>query len=624
MIPPLFAMLDREVPRPETWRPALPSLEGEDDIRLDFETTGLQWWAKDRPIGCGYYLPKSRRGGYIPWGHRGGGNLDEAACKRWFEHEVRHKHIININTKFDAHMSRAWGVDLVSHGNTFGDVAHYAALLDDHRVRFNLKDLCRDILGLPEAKINLEVSEEGFAHLPAWEVAARGEVDCRLVDQLHEAMMPELVEQDLLRVLALEEEFLPVVVEMEKNGTWLDMPLLERWRDEARKEHEKLLFDVYRMTGLQVSPDSSKDLAKLFKHLGIEVTARTPTGQPSFTDAVLKTIDHPAVKMLRRAGQLADLLSKYLDKYYDTARSDGWIRFNIHQLRTVKQEGESGGAGVVSGRCSSAGDSFGGFNCQQVVAVEKQLERGWCPEYVVRKLFIPKEGQWLSADAKQIEYRRFAHYADDPAILAAYEKDPETDFHAIVMELLHRAVKLNRKQTKNVNFMKIYGGGLAKFAYMLGMIDEGTMKELHAMRNYKHDPRVAEAKTINDAYNRMFPAVGPLLDLASSTAQKRGHVCTILGRRARFNKGDRFYSALNRIIQGTAADDMKSVMVDVYKQRRDLELTIRLTVHDELDADLLNPDKIDRIRDVLNTQHLPAKVPILWDVQTGANWAEAK
>lgn len=622
-------MLEKPAPRPETWRPELPSLDGEPTVIVDFETTGLRWWDGDRPIGCGYYLPNSRRGGYIPWGHRGGGNLDETVCRFWLHDEFKGKHVVNVNTKFDVHMAQAWGVDLTEswRQNTFGDVAHYAALLDDHRVRFNLEDLSKDILGLLDAKVKLQASEIGFAHLPAWEVAARGEIDCRLVAQLKDAMQPEILAENLDKVLNLEERVIPVVVEMEKNGAWLDVDTLTDWRAKARAEYEQSLFDVMRLVGFQVNPDSGKDLAKLFKHLRIPITQFTPTGQPSFTDAVMKTLapEYEPIAKLRRAGQLADLLSKYLDKYYDTMRSDGWIRFNLHQLRTIKQEGQEGGAGVVSGRFSSAGDQFGGFNCQQVVAVEKQLERGWLPEYVVRRLFIPKEGQWLAADAKQIEYRRFAHYAEDPKLLATYDANPEADFHKVVMDLLQTVVPdINRKRTKNTNFMKIYGGGLAKLAVMLDMIDEQTLKELHARRNYYDDPRVAEAKVINDAYNAMFPSVAPLLKLAADTARDRGYVCTLLGRRARFRKGDRYYSALNRIIQGTAAEDMKSTLVTVYEQRKDLELTLRMTVHDELDADLRNPDRLNDVKSVMNAQRLPARVPILWDVQTGANWAEAK
>jgi DNA polymerase I-like protein with 3'-5' exonuclease and polymerase domains len=113
-----------------------------------------------------------------------------------------------------------------------------------------------------------------------------------------------------------------------------------------------------------------------------------------------------------------------------------------------------------------------------------------------------------------------------------------------------------------------------------------------------------------------------LLRLASSTAEKRGFVRTITGRRARLT--GRFHSALNRIIQGGAADINKRVLVETYKRRKELGLTMRLTVHDEVCADLHDEANKPAVERVLNTQYFDLKVPILWDAHTGPNWAACK
>src|SRR5580765_754672 len=112
--PSLLDVLDDDASRlrPNDWVPREPpTLDGIHDIQIDTETTGLRWWDGDRPIGISICLPDGTTQ-YLPWGHRGGGNLDEATVKRWALNELKGKRITNLNTRFDIHMLRAWGVDL--------------------------------------------------------------------------------------------------------------------------------------------------------------------------------------------------------------------------------------------------------------------------------------------------------------------------------------------------------------------------------------------------------------------------------------------------------------------------------------------------------------------------------
>ena len=610
----------------------IPELNGEKLIILNCETTGLKWWEDDRPIGWAYCLPASNRCGYLP--------ATSIEVRQWLR-DLRSVHVENINTKFDLHMARADGIDLIEGtGNTFGDVAFQAALLDDARPRFNLDGLAKDFLGWDVELDGLGklppglTDEGGFKDLPPEKVAPYAIRNVLQVRDLLAHFQPRIEQEGLARVLELEREVLPAVVEMEKNGTFIDLELLDDWRRQSSQDFEDAMMRIFKATGVRLSsPDSPKDIQRLFEALNLPIESFTETGRPSFTAAVLKTIDHPVIADLLLAGQLADLESKYLGKYQDAARADGWLRFNLHQLRYGADENQLRGA--VSGRFSGAGDKFGGYNPQQVVAVEKQLERGFCPKYLVRRLFIPGPGtgaRWGSADAMQIEYRMFAHYANDPDILAAYAADPLTDYHHVVQEMLAPlAPHLNRKRTKNTNFAMIYAAGLLKFALMTDAVTEQQFKEVAAHfagRQYRiqdqvdYCPKLQPALELMNAYHSRFPRVRPLIQQAADTAKQRGHVKTIAGRRARLV--NRYHSALNRVIQGGAADVNKRVLVEVYKHRRELELTLRLTVHDEMDADVHNPDKLERWREILNTQYFDLRVPILWDLKTGANWAEAK
>src|ERR1700757_4754113 len=110
----LFASLPQTASR---WKaPAeLPSLANVKWMALDMESTGKRKF-KDKPVGAAYRLDDGRSG-YLPWGHKGGGNLDEKQCKRWMNREVRGKDIVNLNTGFDAQVVLNWGVDLEAGGN---------------------------------------------------------------------------------------------------------------------------------------------------------------------------------------------------------------------------------------------------------------------------------------------------------------------------------------------------------------------------------------------------------------------------------------------------------------------------------------------------------------------------
>lgn len=633
---------DMQVAAAEWQASAPPDLSAHSDIRLDFETTGLAWWAKDRPIGVAYHLPATGESGYLPFGHRGGGNLSEDVVKTWMREQVRSKHIVNSKTSFDVHMAREWGVDLVAQGNTFSDVAFYAALLDDHRVKFSQEVLVRDFLEgkvLPpdgQAKVKsahgFQLDPSKFADYPAGLVALRAVHDVETVDLLHKVMYPMLVAQDLLRVLELENQVLPVACEMEANGAPLDVELLNRMVEESARDLEEAMFRIQRASGVNLgTPDKRDKLFELFNILRIPVPIDPVDGTETFADAFLKNINHPIIPDLRLAKQLASVRSKFLVKYQNNVDSNGILRYALHQLRTDRG-GEDSGKGTVSGRFSSAELMTGyGVNIQQVPAIDKQ-RRSLISKYMVRQLFKAPEGTtWLCADASQIEYRLFAHYANSESLVGAYRDNPWTDYHELVQTLIKSSADrdLTRTHTKQVNFAQVYGAGIDKMAEQLG-VERFVAEELSKI------------------YHGMFPEVRPLLQAVSHVAKPacdarcrwdngalrdpelhrrlphRGYVKDFLGRRARFGQTDRHYSGLNRCIQGGAAEINKRVLVEIHKERKHLELKMLYTVHDELDSLMYNPDKLKDIGEVLNTQYYPFRVPILWKVGTGANWLEAK
>jgi DNA polymerase-1 len=601
----------------DDWRPEPPpSLDGIQTIYLNFETTGLKWFDNDLPISCSLFA--GDRSWYLPWGHIGAGNLDENLMRGWAQRELRDKHICNINTRFDIHFARVWGVDLVEQGNTFSDVSHFAALLDDHRKEMKLDVLIPDYLGeTPMARLD----ESRMRSYSAGAAAPRSRYNVEAVKRLRDVMWPKLEAEGLLKVIQLENEVIPVVCEMEKNGTRIDIEKLNLWLKEVREKYHRALMDLYKETGLKLNPNASRDAGRLFDYLNIPHVELTEHGAPSFTDAVIKSVQHPTVQRFRHAKKYASIISK-LEKYQRCVGSDGILRYALHQLRASKDDSEYGGeTGTVVGRFTSTEIVRGvGINIQQVLKPEKQF-LAYGDEYFIRELHIPDEGNiHFSCDAEQIQYRLFAHEANNPEVLDAYKKDPWVSFHKMMLKKLHKQKPdLSYKRCKDVNFAKMFAAGPTKLALMLEFITKKEFDEIRAQKNWRH-PKLAPVYEILGIYKQEMPEVDQLLEQASKLAETRGYIKSILGRRLRFPNGERLHKALNARIISSEADIVKTKGVELFKVRKELGIKLRFQVHDEYDGDA--PDRVTalKVADVLNTQSFELRVPILWGLNTGSSW----
>jgi len=421
--------------------------------------------------------------------------------------------------------------------------------------------------------------------LPANEVGPYAEEDVELTYLIDQDYEKEIQEKDLGRVLELEDSLIYCTVEMERNGALLDLPKLARWRQEVRVELQAGLIELSERLGFKVNPDSGKDMERIFHHLGIE-HGETALGSASFPDIFLQTIYHPLVQIARRCRGYSSLLSKYLDNYWKKYCNTGVMRYRLHQLK-----GED--FGTTSGRYSSSKD-----NIQQVFDPERQAEKLGTTDWLVRELFIPPAGRlWFKADASQIEFRGFAHYSKSSKLIQAYRDDPEIDFHEQVAQMISR----KRKFAKNINFGKLYGMGISKMGRQMGVGPE-------------------EAEELVRIYDQKFPEARTLMNFCMGLAERRGYVKTILGRIATFPEKQNLHKALNRVIQGTAADILKVKLLELYNNRKEFDLTMRFTVHDEIDGDIPDQQTSLKIKELLEEPILNLRVPLIWDCKTGANW----
>lgn len=621
----LAHFLGHELPKPDaSWRPdEPPQLDGIDNIIVNLETDGLEWQHGHKAIGITVGSLDGQFVRFLPFAFKGGGNLDPDTVKRWYQREVRNKHITNAHTSFDVHMSRGLGVDLEEQGNTVSDVMHYAALIDDHRKKFALDVLAQDYLGGVAVD---RLDESIMAEYHASEVAPRAAYQATLVSQLREKMWPLLDAQDLQRVRQLEDDVIYPVVEMEKNGSPINMPLLAEMKAECEAEYQKLIIQISEEVGFPFSHTTS-DWRRVFEKYGLG-------DSDSYDEEVINDVDHPVVKLGHRASQYASLNSKIFTPYSKMIGSDGILWYELNQLK-----GEKGG--TVSGRISAP-------YVHQVPNIDNHFPV-FGDRLFPRKLFVSGlEGyDCLEADAAQIEYRIFAHHAKNPKILKAYQDDPLMSFHKHVWKMmLPYKPDLDYTAQKRMNFMKIYGGQIVKTAVLMGFISSRVGDEIKAAKTQKTDPRLAQAREVERIYARELPEVDFLIKKSSHLAMSycddwckksrvsrmlhkefphRGYIRTTLGRRARFPDNYSLHKALNRAIQGTGADIMKRKMVELHRRRKETGFIMRRTTHDAVGGSSPNAECVKMVAEILNHQSFPELiVPILWEINTGASWADCK
>lgn len=601
------------------WKPdEPPSLDGISDVVLNFATNGLEWANGHRPIGVTVSTLDGQLTRFLPFAFEHGGNLDEATVKRWAERELRGKKVTNSKTKFDVHMSREWGIDLEAQGCTFSDIQHTAALLDDHRKRFALDILVKDYLAGDPIVERVFVGEARHAEHHASEVVDREYFTAQAVAKLRAVMYPQVDEQELRKVHDLEDDVIPCVVEMEKNGSPIDLPLLEQYGRECSEAHDALMWEISKECGFAFEHTAS-GWKRLIESLQLAVP-------DSFSESILNEVDHPLVRKGQRAVQYASLNSKVF-KAYPEHITNGILRYNINQL--ASDEG-----GTVSGRFS--------IGIVQQAPNEDNHTAAFGDAMVPRRLFVPGSGDYLEGDAAQIEFRLLVHYSENAKLLQAYRDDPEMSFHKKMQEMLvSYKPDMLYTHTKSYNFAAQYGARSIKLATMMGFITEREGDEIRAAKRW-NDPRLTLIHEIEAAYKSAHPEASALLDRASHLAKTecdkycnrgdalhrkyphRGYVKTLLGRRSRFPTNYKTYIGLNRVLQGTGADIMKRKLVELHAQRKDTGFVMRITNHDAVLGDATAPETLSRVSTILNAQSFALKVPIIWKCGTGKTWADCK
>jgi len=597
-----------------------PDLRNVDEIAIDLETKDPDLIKKGSGavIGngevIGIAVATKHYKGYFPIGHEGGGNMEKARVLSWFKDVVEAPSTkIFHNAMYDVCWIRAMGFKIN------GDIVCTmiaSAVTDENRFRYDLNSLSWHYLGYGknEAALAEAASEWGIDpkaemyKLPSMHVGAYAERDAEATFGLWQEMKKEIISQDLEDIFDLETELFPCLVDMRFKGVRVDIERAHTMKKEFKKTEQDLLNKIKGETNIDTQIWAARSIANVFDMLRLEYPRTEKTEAPSFTKNFLQEHKHPVVRMIAQAREINKAHTTFIDSILRHEHK-GRIHAEINQLRS--QTG-----GTVTGRFS-----YQNPNLQQIPARNKDLG----PK--IRSLFIPEEGcKWGVFDYSQQEPRLVVHYASLyklPSVydvIEAYETDPNSDFHQTVADM----ADIPRSQAKTINLGLFYGMGKAKLQAELGVTKE-------------------KAAELFNTYHAKVPFVKQLMEKASNRAQDRGQIRTLLGRLCRFHlwepnsfgmhkamthedalrehgpgiKRAYTYKALNKLIQGSAADMTKKSMLELYKEG----IIPHIQIHDELDLSIESDAQAKKVIEIME-HAVNLEVPNKVDYESGDNWGE--
>ncbi len=608
--------------KPQTeWLPpeSFPDLSNYSEISIDLETKDPEL----KTMGSGSVTGRSNIvgvavavqdwKGYYPIAHEGGGNMDKNMVLKWFQ-DVLNTDAIKIfhNAMYDVCFIKAAGLKI---NGTIVDTMIAGSLVDENRFRYDLGSMGRDYLGIGKNEAVLKETADLWGvdaksemyKLPAMYVGEYAEQDAELTYKLWQEMKKQMYHEDVEDIFNLETELFPCLVDMRFLGVRVDTEAAYKLKQKLLGEEKECLHKVKKETSIDVQIWAARSIEKVFQKLNLPYDLTAKTNSPSFTKNFLQNHPNPIVKLIARAREINKSHTTFIDTILKHEHK-GRIHAEINQIRS-----DSGG--TVTGRFS-----YNNPNLQQIPARNKELGP------LIRSLFIPEEGmKWGCFDYSQQEPRLVTHYASLDGlygvdeVLDAYNEG-EADFHQIVSDMAN----IPRSQAKTINLGLFYGMGKNKLQAELGVSKE-------------------DAEDLFRTYHDKVPFVKMLMESVMRRAQDKGRVRTLLGRRCRFNlwEPNQFgihkalpheealaehgpgikraftYKALNKLIQGSAADMTKKAMVDLYKEG----IIPHIQVHDELDISVDgNSDKIKNIMESAVELEVPNKV----DYESGPNWGTIK
>lgn len=646
---------------PETdWTPpdSLPDWRGQ-HIAIDLETKdeglaaerGAAWYRKGGFV-TGVSMSNGRESIYVPVRHPDTVNHDHDAVGRWLADHLDDSnkvHKIFHNAGYDLGWANAeWGIKSPS---DVDDTKVLAFCVDENRLNYSLDNVCswQGVDGKDEWQLRAAAEAFGLNpkkemwKLPAKYVGPYAGQDATSTFNVFNKMIVQAEAQGLMDAYRLECDLLPMTNAMRKRGIRINTSRVEQTMAYCYAEANRCLEELGRLFPVRggrawaiEDVRSPIFMAQVFTAEQVPYP-QTAKGNDSFSNEWMSKSDHKLPQLCARATKYYDAADKFLGKYIAGFTHMGRIHAEIHSTKD-----DDGGTRTTR-------FSYSDPPLQQMPSRDEDIA------IKIRSVFEPEEGEvWAACDYSQQEFRLMVHFAsvcqmegaDRP--VAMYNENPNTDFHDMVVEI----TGLPRRRAKDVNFAKAFGAGIPKFASMTGMTFE-------------------EAKQAMEEYDDRLPFVSRLGEFCSKRVDVKGYIRMIDGFRGRFERweprwidykklkeklaqmkaeglpepsleattieGARArthdpnhpwygaklrraftHKAMNTLIQGSAARQMKKAMRECYREG----ILPLLQMHDELDLSVSDPRTAERVGEIMRDV-VKLVIPVKTDIEYGVNWGRA-
>ena len=575
---------------------------------------------------------------YLPTKHLGGDNLDHSQVMSYITENMNKfdGDIVGANLSYDLDYLMEEGFE-PHQGHRFRDVQIAEPLLNELRFSYSLDNILKEWgFSLKEKTLMLEAARRhgmkkdadlgGWIHkLPARYVGAYGERDVAAPLELIAAQEAEIDRQGLRQIYDLETEVLPILVKMRRLGVRIDWDQVQKVENIATRRANEAAGLITSATGITVTRNdfAKKELlVRCLKEIGIDF---------SMSDSLDKdwlkahSARHPVIAAIQDGRKWDKVNSTFVASLRTHAVGDR-IHCSFNQLRADRDD-ERGVKGAAYGRLSCEKP-----NMQQAPARDPEIGPEW------RKCFLPEEGAlWAAKDYSQQEPRMLAHCSEIVGVPGGaeaaqrYRDNPDLDNHDMMTEMVFgkakedcdpKVWKKNRGDAKIIFLGLCYNKGEVSLCADLGLPTKVIKLRNGRLMTVAGD----EGKALFGTFHARVPMVRKMQEWCDERARDRGYITTILGRRCRFPKDDDglnwkwTHKALNRLIQGSSADQTKMALVAMSKAGNKF---MHLQVHDEIDSSVGTHEEAVRYAEIMKTC-VPLNVPSKVDVEVGPSWGEAK
>lgn len=628
----------------------LPSWAGAKRICVDVETRDPHL----KQLGIGV-----RRGGYIagisftiedgpsaymPIRHEGGDNLPLEQVLAYMKAQAAtfQGDLVGANLQYDLDYLLEDGIDFKG-VRYFRDIQIADPLIYELHDSFSLQNIAnrrglpgKDTVLLEEAARAFGIDPKGgMWRLPGRYVGPYAEADTQQPLQILRRQERIIDDEDLWQVYNLESQVLPCLVRMRRRGVRINEDKLREVEEWSLTQEAEALQLIRHQTGVQIAVGDvwkAGALAPALEAIGIKLE-ETSQGQPQIDKFLLGGIDHPVAKAMGWARKVNKLRTTFAASVR-TYMVNGRIHCTFNQIAREDEKGDQRGARYGRLSCTDP-------NLQQQPSRD-EFAAMW------RSIYIPEEGGlWAANDYSQQEPRWTTHFAavmDLPkARIAAqaYHDDPNLDNHQFMADL----TGLKRKFAKNIYLGLCYGEGGAKLSrdcdlptrwamssgrgrdrrvQFFETRDEALAARREVEDGYMFEAAGEEGQEIIDKFDSRAPFIKKLAKAAEAQAKKVGCITTVGGRKLHFPQRpdgsyDWTHKALNRLIQGSSADQTKEALVALDAAGHFLQLQ----VHDEIDGTVADHAEAHAIGKVMSEIRI-ARVPFRVDTEIGPSWGEAK